>query len=331
MPARRRTGRPRDARRDADGRYRRVMTRARPGRRRQRGTIDELPSGALCVRVYAGTDPVSGRRHDLVEVVPAGPQAERLAEEARTKLLNQVDERRNPRTIATVDQLLDKYLETLDVGRTTHRMYTRYLEKHVRPFVGRLKARGRCRGAGLAVSRAAPLPGGDGGSRRVVRRRQARGTGRHLRPPDPCQARRRPGQARQCRRPLPPGGGATRTISAASEIAQRRRNALPTPRGPRERLRQVWHVLAAYAPWEWRDLAEVWELGAHLLDTARDRVIDAGAEQDPHARARLLAATNHTVTTDILGSFLPDDVQQERAAELANDLDDIDRRFERGS
>jgi len=116
------------------------MTRARPGRRRHRGTIDELPSGALRVRVYAGTDPVSGRRHDLVEVVAAGPQATRLAEEARTKLLNQVDERRNPRTIATVDQLLDRYLETLDVSRTTHRMYTRYLEKHVRPFVGRLKA-----------------------------------------------------------------------------------------------------------------------------------------------------------------------------------------------
>ena len=55
-------------------------------------------------------------------------------------MLAQVDERRNPRTSATLDQLLDRYLETLDVGQTTHRMYTRYLEKHVRPFIGRLKA-----------------------------------------------------------------------------------------------------------------------------------------------------------------------------------------------
>jgi hypothetical protein len=47
------------------------MTRARPGPRRQRGTVDELPSGALRVRVYAGADPVTGRRHDLVEVIPA--------------------------------------------------------------------------------------------------------------------------------------------------------------------------------------------------------------------------------------------------------------------
>jgi hypothetical protein len=45
-----------------------------------------------------------------------------------------------PATTATLDQLLDRYLETLDVGRTTRRMYGRYLEKHVRPFVGRLNA-----------------------------------------------------------------------------------------------------------------------------------------------------------------------------------------------
>lgn len=116
------------------------MTQPRPGRRRRRGTVDQLPSGALRVRVYAGEDPLTGRRHDLVEVVPPGPKAATLAEEARTRMLSQVDEHRNPRTSATVDQLLDRYLVTLDVGRTTHRMYTRYLEKHVRPFVGRLKA-----------------------------------------------------------------------------------------------------------------------------------------------------------------------------------------------
>lgn len=116
------------------------MTRSRPGRRRQRGTIDELPSGALRVRVYAGEDPLTGKRHDLVEVIPPGPKAATLAEAARARMLAQVDEHRNPRTSATLDQLLDRYLETLDVGRMTHRMYAKYLEKHVRPFVGRLKA-----------------------------------------------------------------------------------------------------------------------------------------------------------------------------------------------
>lgn len=116
------------------------MTRAKAGRRRQRGTIDELPSGALRVRVYGGQDPVSGKRNTLVEIVEPGPRQEARAEAARTRLLNSVDEQRSPRTSATLDQLLDRYLETLDVGATTHRAYTRYLELHVRPFLGRAKA-----------------------------------------------------------------------------------------------------------------------------------------------------------------------------------------------
>lgn len=109
-------------------------------RKRQRGSVERLPSGALRVVVYAGTDPLTGRRHYLREVAPAGPQAAAEAEKVMRRLASQVDERRNPRTSATLDQLLDRYLETLDVGRTTHRMYAKYLEKHVRPFVGRLKA-----------------------------------------------------------------------------------------------------------------------------------------------------------------------------------------------
>jgi hypothetical protein len=38
------------------------------------GSIDELPSDALRVRVYAGVDPVTKRRHDLIEVVPPGSE-----------------------------------------------------------------------------------------------------------------------------------------------------------------------------------------------------------------------------------------------------------------
>jgi hypothetical protein len=71
------------------------------------------------VRVYAGIDPVSKKRHDLVETVPAGPSAAREAERVRTRLLNQVDERRNPRTKATLNQLLDRWLEVVELETTT--------------------------------------------------------------------------------------------------------------------------------------------------------------------------------------------------------------------
>jgi integrase len=107
--------------------------------RKRRGSIDELPSGALRVRVYAGTDPVSGKRHNLVDTVPAGPHARKEAEAVLTRFLNQVDEKRQPRTSATVNQLLDRHLETLDVERKTRRTYVSYLDNHVRPFVGQLK------------------------------------------------------------------------------------------------------------------------------------------------------------------------------------------------
>src|SRR4051794_26673927 len=90
-------------------------------RSRSRGTVDQLPNGAFRVRVYAGSDPLTGKRHDLTEVVPAGPRAAAEAEKVRTRLLNQVDERRNPRTKATLNQLLDRYLEVVELEPTTRR------------------------------------------------------------------------------------------------------------------------------------------------------------------------------------------------------------------
>src|SRR4051794_7862285 len=107
-------------------------------RSRSRGTVDQLPNGAFRVRVYAGSDPLTGKRHDLTEVVPPGPRAAAEAEKARTRLLNQVDERRNPRTKATVNQLLDRYLDVLDLEESTRKAYVGYLERNVRPVLGPL-------------------------------------------------------------------------------------------------------------------------------------------------------------------------------------------------
>ena len=50
-----------------------------------------------------------------------------------------MDERRHPKTNATVDQLLGRYLDVLDVDYNTRRTYGNYIERHVRAAVlGRL-------------------------------------------------------------------------------------------------------------------------------------------------------------------------------------------------
>lgn len=119
-------------------RYGRSMSIKTKARKRARGEIETLPSGSLRVRVYAGIDPVSRKRHYLVETIPAGPTAAREAEKVRTRLLAQVDERRNPRTKATVNQLMDRYLEVLDVEPTTRSTYEGYIRNHIRPLLGDL-------------------------------------------------------------------------------------------------------------------------------------------------------------------------------------------------
>ena len=97
--------------------------RPRVGKTRARGNIETLRSGALRVRVYAGIDPVTKKRHNLIQVVEPGPKAWRKAEEVRDRFLAEVAERRNPRTSATVDQLLDRYLDQFDGASNTLTLY----------------------------------------------------------------------------------------------------------------------------------------------------------------------------------------------------------------
>jgi integrase len=88
--------------------------------------------------VYAGADPITGKRHDLTETIPAGPTAKRDAQKALTRLLGQLDEKRNPRTRATVSQLMDRYFEVLDVDVTTRSTYVSYVRNHIKPLLGDL-------------------------------------------------------------------------------------------------------------------------------------------------------------------------------------------------
>jgi integrase len=123
------------------------VTTARSARGRRRGTIGWLPSGSARVKVYGGVDQLTGKEIWLRETVRARPtrrETQREAERVLTKLLNQVDERRSPRTEATVNELLNRWLEVLDVERKTRAGYVSKIEKHVRPTIGRLQV-GRVR------------------------------------------------------------------------------------------------------------------------------------------------------------------------------------------
>ncbi|MDN5856474.1 MAG: site-specific integrase [Actinomycetia bacterium] len=109
------------------------------GRARSRGNIRELPSGSLRVRVYAGIDPLTGKRHELTEVIPAGKDARKLAEKARTRMLAELDQRRSPRTKATVSQLMQRYLEHLQIEDTTRSGYEGLVRRHIEPLLGHIQ------------------------------------------------------------------------------------------------------------------------------------------------------------------------------------------------
>ena len=104
-----------------------------------------LPSGGLRVRVYAGIDPVTKKRHNLVETVPPGPKAAAQAEKVRTRLLAEVDAGRQPRTSVTVAQLMERYLEIVHVEPSTRSGYEGLVRNHIGPLLGELQV-GRVRG-----------------------------------------------------------------------------------------------------------------------------------------------------------------------------------------
>jgi integrase len=83
--------------------------------------------------------PPPTREHALLHGIAPGPGAAKLAEQARTRFLSEVDERRNPRTKATVSQLLDKWFKAVDIEPTTRRAYSNYIEKHIRPVLGHVQ------------------------------------------------------------------------------------------------------------------------------------------------------------------------------------------------
>jgi hypothetical protein len=92
-------------------------------RQRQRGEIETLPSGSLRVRVYAGLDPITGKRNYLTEVIAPGSAAAKDAEKARPRAAEVIKDpmERHERTAQDlgIARVPDPYLFSLGPDRST--------------------------------------------------------------------------------------------------------------------------------------------------------------------------------------------------------------------
>jgi integrase len=153
-------------------------------RRRTRGNVEELPSGQLRVRVYAGIDPVTRKPHYLREIVGSHLEVDK----ALTRLLNPVDERRNPADVGHDEPAVRPVAR----GARRRGLHPPRLRQEAgrahppaaRPVPGRP---GRRRGAGVVLRPAAQVPG--------ALRRPAVHPAPHPRPHD-CDARCKPHKCR---------------------------------------------------------------------------------------------------------------------------------------
>ena len=102
-----------------------------------RGHIERFPSGSFRVKVYAGTDPVTGK--------DASPQGDLPGRSCRPRgarrLLNEADGGRFPNRAATLGQALDKYLEVTDLEVSTREAHQGYIRRTIGPVLGDVKVR----------------------------------------------------------------------------------------------------------------------------------------------------------------------------------------------
>jgi hypothetical protein len=102
-----------------------------------KGHIQQLPSGSFRVKVYAGTDPVTGKERLLRQTCPD----EASAHVALGRLLAEADGGRFPDRHATVGQALDKYLEVADLEVSTREAHEGYVRRTIGPVLREVKIR----------------------------------------------------------------------------------------------------------------------------------------------------------------------------------------------
>ncbi len=100
------------------------------GHIRQRGASYEIA-------VPLGRDPITKRYRYLYDRASSAEEAE----QRRDELIAQVTIGREPKTSATVSELLDEWLEVAELEFTTRGMYLGYIERTIRPVLGGFRLR----------------------------------------------------------------------------------------------------------------------------------------------------------------------------------------------
>jgi integrase len=117
------------------------MAAARSSDGRERGRIEER-GGSLRVIVYAGTDPVTGKRSYLRELIKGTDKAAyKRADRAMHKLIAQVDGQRSTTSSVTFGYALDEWMRTTELEESTRRTYEGYIARTIRPTLGTEPAR----------------------------------------------------------------------------------------------------------------------------------------------------------------------------------------------
>ena len=101
------------------------------------GHIERLPSGSWRVKVYAGTDPLTGREFRFRKTC----KTERAAQIELGKLLAQATAGRQPDSAVTVAQLLDQYVVTAGWDVSTRESNLGYIRRTINPALGSLQVR----------------------------------------------------------------------------------------------------------------------------------------------------------------------------------------------
>jgi integrase len=103
---------------------------------RKRGRIEQR-GDTLRVVVYAGIDPVTGRRTYKRETVKGTDDvARKKARKVRTKLIAEVDRQNRPTSSVSFGYAIGEWLRTADIEQSTRDGYVGYIDRAIRPALG---------------------------------------------------------------------------------------------------------------------------------------------------------------------------------------------------